>query len=181
MSACGSEPHSSSAVWQYMLKIDASFGERKNGIRTQDLLNTSQTLLALLSPPLESAQKSQSKSVYTYTEQHRFYTVYKWKFPVGSTMPERILSLPTTTASGNILSQRIVAHYTTNRHQVLVNAAVAWSCSQFCESRIKYFVYRIALSTIQKIEFHTHPGTLHKKKPLDQTHSNNFTQKNTKH
>ena len=28
-SACGSEPHSSSAVWQYMLKIDASFGERK--------------------------------------------------------------------------------------------------------------------------------------------------------
>ena len=61
----------------YMLKIDASFGERKNGIRTQDLLNTSQTLLALLSPPLESAQKSRSKSVYTYTEQHRFYTVYK--------------------------------------------------------------------------------------------------------
>jgi len=29
-----------------MLKIDASFGEGKNGIRTQDLLNTSQTLLA---------------------------------------------------------------------------------------------------------------------------------------
>jgi len=40
MNVCGSEPHSSSAVWQYMLKIDASFGERKNGIRTQVLLNT---------------------------------------------------------------------------------------------------------------------------------------------
>jgi len=33
-----------------MLKIDASFGERKNGNRTQDLLNTSQTLLATAEP-----------------------------------------------------------------------------------------------------------------------------------
>jgi len=32
-----------------MLKIDASFGERKNGIRTQDFLNASQTLFATTS------------------------------------------------------------------------------------------------------------------------------------
>ena len=50
MSACGSEPHSSAAEWQYMHKIEASFGERKNGIQTQDLLNTSQTPLATAEP-----------------------------------------------------------------------------------------------------------------------------------
>jgi len=44
---------------------------------------------------------------------HSFYTVYKWRFPAGSTMPEWILSLPATTASGKVISQRIVAHYTT--------------------------------------------------------------------
>jgi len=37
------------SMTNYMLKIDASFGERKNGIRTQDLLNTNQTLLATAS------------------------------------------------------------------------------------------------------------------------------------
>ena len=36
-------------VLQHMLKIDASFGEKKNGIQTQDL-NTSQTPLATTEP-----------------------------------------------------------------------------------------------------------------------------------
>ena len=62
MIACGSEPQSSAAAWQYVLKIDASFGERKNGIRTQDLLNTSQTLLATAEPTTELSTE-ESKQV----------------------------------------------------------------------------------------------------------------------
>jgi len=52
-------------------------------------------------------------SLYILSSTAFIYTVYKWRFPAGSTVPEWILSLPTTTASGNIISQRIVAHYTT--------------------------------------------------------------------
>jgi len=48
------------------MKIDASFGERKNGIQTQDL-NISQKLLATAEPPLDSVQKSRSKSAYSST------------------------------------------------------------------------------------------------------------------
>ena len=45
-----------------MLKIDASFGERKNGIRTQDLLNPKQTLLAT-AEPTTGLSTEQSKQV----------------------------------------------------------------------------------------------------------------------
>jgi len=120
MSACGSEPHSSSAVWQYMLKIDASFGERKNGIRTQDLLNTSQTLLAPLSPPLDSTQKSRSKSVYT--EQHSFYI---YCLQVKIPCRQHSAWVDTLTTHHHSLWQHYLPTHCRplyNRHQVLVNA-----------------------------------------------------------
>ena len=125
-----------------MLKIDASFGERKNGIRTQDL-NTSHTLLAI-TEPTTGLSTEETKQLQVCIQQHRLKAstdssclsltqlLYCRRFPAGSTMPERILSLPTTTASGNIISQCIVAHYTTG---IKCIKAVAGGCSQFCVSR----------------------------------------------
>ena len=127
-----------------MLKIDASFGERKNGIRTQDL-NTTQTLLATAEP---TTGLSTEESNQVCIQQHRIKAsadssclsltqfLYCQRFPAGSAMPEWILSLPTTTASSKIISQRIVAHYTTgikNFNKCI--KVVAGGCSQFCVSR----------------------------------------------
>ena len=137
MSACWSEPHSSSAVWQYMLKIDASFGEKEwdSNPRPEYQSDTLSyhwahhwTQHRRVKASLHIASQSQGRNWFQLHFSHTAFIVYKWRFPAGSTMPERILSLPTTTASGNSVSQCIVTHYTTG---IKCIKAVAGGCSQF--------------------------------------------------
>jgi len=75
--------------------------------------------------------------------------LYCQRFPAGSTMPERILSLPTTTASGKIISQCIVQQASNINKCIKV---VAGGCSQFCVNRCIHCYPQNVASQCAKID-----------------------------
>ena len=117
-------------------QLDVSFGERKKihrdpaGNRTWDLPITNRTLLPLshwthgrgaeASLHITGMLEASAISSYLSVRWMHCQLSFKWRSPADGvvglgwidctgTLPERILSLSTTPASGSIISQRIVA------------------------------------------------------------------------